>query len=675
MNEIEYKQNLENDIRNEYYSAELSLTGNDDEIKRLDKPISKCVLNKKDIGNNVNSWVKDNLNPGFEFREYQFDTIVDIIYKILENKEHNQIIEAPTGSGKSLLNIISAGVLADYYKRDSYILCSDLYLWDQYYKFIQKTPALNKKFGVLKGQTGNYHCAKNDEDMRNADCRMAGISWGKLFSKESACSLGYECASKCQYVKERKKALITPVTLMTYQLFLFQINVICKNAINNPDQINGGLSHHKGFTPRDIIFCDECHNIPSIVEKNCEPCIKESDFDVLYGLWDYSANHSLDLFTEDDTIDDLINKYPKRSNLERPLKDIWSVLSNDVASAKEVQLAMSRYKMILNDFNDTASALEARLSHKKMVLKKHFTKEDVQLYKLSSFYRNYCCVYGDLLEAINNCGYEYLIKEVNETNDDEPKKLVTLKCAKEDYLTWISLMRWAHNRVMMSATIGGYDAFCENVGIQYTEDKDAYYKVIPSTFDFSKSPVHFFNRYKMSWREKENSFKALKPIIYGICEKRMAGKKGMIQTGSYANAKEIYDSAPPNIKQRLLLYNGSREKTQTITMHKMSEDTILIGPTLVEGVDLPGDDCRFIIILKVPYPVIVDKYVKKKIELFPLWYNSTTSNTIIQGIGRGNRYKDDWCVTYILDACFLALYNNTRDQYPEELQKRIKIVS
>ena len=69
------------------------------------------------------------------------------------------------------------------------------------------------------------------------------------------------------------------------------------------------------------------------------------------------------------------------------------------------------------------------------------------------------------------------------------------------------------------------------------------------------------------------------------------------------------------------------------------------------------------------------KYVKEKINLFPRWYNSFTSNIIIQGIGRGNRFANDWCKTYIFDACFLSLYNATKNQYPVELQRRIKIVN
>ena len=61
-------------------------------------------------------------------------------------------------------------------------------------------------------------------------------------------------------------------------------------------------------------------------------------------------------------------------------------------------------------------------------------------------------------------------------------------------------------------------------------------------------------------------------------------------------------------------------------------------------------------------------------KLFPLWYNSKTSNIIIQGIGRGVRNENDYCTTYILDACFYSLYINTKDQYSPELQNRIKIV-
>ena len=178
----------------------------------------------------------------------------------------------------------------------------------------------------------------------------------------------------------------------------------------------------------------------------------------------------------------------------------------------------------------------------------------------------------------------------------------------------------------------------------------------------------------MSYREKDISFGHLKNVIYSICSTKFKDSKGIIQTGSYFFAKKLYDEAPYEIKNRMLLYNGSKEKNTMINIHKISSNTILVGPTLNTGVDLPGDDCRFIIILKVPFPSMADKLVKEKIKLFPLWYNSATSNEIIQGIGRGVRYDGDWCVTYILDACFWQLYLSTKDQYSEDLQKRIHVI-
>ena len=178
----------------------------------------------------------------------------------------------------------------------------------------------------------------------------------------------------------------------------------------------------------------------------------------------------------------------------------------------------------------------------------------------------------------------------------------------------------------------------------------------------------------MSFREKDKSFQFLKKAIYSICDTKFNNEKGMIQTGSYAFAKQLYNEAPSNIKSRMLLYNGSKEKNMCIKIHELSENTILVGPSLNEGIDLPGELCRFIIIMKVPYPSLADKLVKEKMKLFPLWYNSTTSNDIIQGIGRGVRYKDDWCVSYILDACFWKLYLETQDQYPKEFKQRLNII-
>jgi Rad3-related DNA helicase len=241
-------------------------------------------------------------------------------------------------------------------------------------------------------------------------------------------------------------------------------------------------------------------------------------------------------------------------------------------------------------------------------------------------------------------------------------------------MTYFGLLSVTPKQVMVSATVGDKDNFDDNIGLKYTQNPESKMEWIESTFNFDKSPIYFLNRYKMSFAEKEKSLEKLKPLIYKVCN-NFAEQKGIIQTGTYAIAKDIIDNAPAEIKSRLLYYNGSKEKTEVILKHMMSKNTILIGPTLNEGIDLPGDLCRFIIITKMPYPTIKDRLVDAKMKIFPYWYNSTTSNSIIQGIGRGNRFADDYCTTYIFDACFLKLYTDTQKQYPEYIQRRIKIAN
>lgn len=634
----------------------------------------KQEVDIEELKQNITDWVYLNIGQGFEFREHQYETIIDICRNILEGVNHTQIIEAPTGSGKSLLNIISAGVLADMYGKTSYILCSDLYLWKQYEDFINQHPAIKRNFGIIKGQTGNYTCTRNGEDMRNSECRMAGVSWSKLFNPKSAHELEFDCASSCQYVKARKKALKCRVVIMTYQLYHFMINVVSNWKVGDNTSI---------FKKRDTIFCDECHNIPSIVKNNFSPSIKMSDFKHLKALHSYRGKIQLDLFEDEDDNPDtseyrLVNRDITLAELEETYENIFNILNNEHISIQQEKKAITDYHDLLGKFNETVQAIESNLSHKKQVLHQAFTNDDLTLYKACSFYRNCMCFWHDFYMCIAEIGMDYVIREIEESRTLK-ENIVKFSVVKEDYISWRFLLSTANNQVMMSATIGGYDAFSENVGTKYLEqnfedpEEEIQYTIIPSTFNFDNSPVYFLNRYKMSYREKEKSFEALKPIIYKICQKQFEGQRGMIQTGSYANAKELYDNAPYAIQKRMLLYNNAKEKQQMITIHQMSKDTILLGPTLVEGIDLPGDMCRFIIILKVPYPVIVDEYVKRKMELFPLWYNSTTSNIIIQGIGRGNRFKEDYCTTYILDACFLSLYNATKSQYAEELQQRIKI--
>ena len=608
---------------------------------------------RNEIKNQIIKWVSKNLGDSFSFRQHQLETITDIISNIVDNEHHTHIIEAPTGSGKSLLCLISAGVLADCYNLRSFILCSDLYLFDQYETFIKKN---NLDFGALKGQTGNYYCDKNGEDMRNADCRIAKLSWNQMYRFDEVEKIGFGCARTCPYILARRKAQASKVTLMTYQLYFYMINVV-KDKVEHPP-----------FSNRDVIFCDECHNIPSLIQSQCSPVIKASDLEKLTALYNYNVRLQDGLFAEEDGCQKL--PYDSEDVLKEEFMKIWDVLCKD--DDKNNWDAVSSYISMIMDFEDTVVHLENALSIKKRSGLK-LKKEDMEMYKISSWYRNYTCLFSDFYTAIAECGDEYLVKTHNQSKDENSEMTVSFNCAKEDYMCWRYLLATSDHCVLLSATVGMKEAYDDNIGMKFGDEGHSYMQRIPSTFDFSNSPVIINPTYKMSWNCKELDFPHIKDIIYNII-RSYKGFRGMIQTGSYANSKEIYNDAPADIKRRLQLYNNASEKNWTIELHKAAEDSVILGPTLVEGVDLPDDLCRFIVIAKVPFPNLKDKLVKAKMKLFPKWYDSETANSIIQGIGRGNRNPTDWCITYIIDGCFSNLYRKTFSQFSPELRSRMKYV-
>lgn len=607
--------------------------------------------NREKVKTEIKEWARKHLGPEFSFREHQVETICDIIMNILNKEHHTHVIEAPTGSGKSLLCIASAGVLSQYYKIKSFILCSDLYLFSQYEDFIKK---YHLDYGALKGQTGNYYCDINGEDMRNAECRIANVSWSKIIGDhaDDRDVLGFNCAKYCTYVQARYKALMSNVTVMTYQLYFYMINVVAETA-KTPV-----------FRRRGVIFCDECHNIPSLIQQHYSINVCESDVEQLGAIWKYTTQNT-DLFSEKTAL-----PYKTLKELERTFYKYWSVFKSEDENADYEGIC--NYAKFIDGFLDAVNAMELELSERKWKRRsKKSPKRDIEQYKLTSWYKNYCCHLHDFQTAITESGPAYLVKKHNFPTNDEAEFSVSFSCAKEDYMCWKYLLNTAPNNVLLSATVGMHESFDSNIGVRFGKDHKSFLQRIPSTFDFSNSPVFINSEYKMSYKTKDTAFPKIQNLTYTIIRK-YKGFRGIIQTGSYANTKEIYTNAPADIKKRLKLYNMSKEKDWAIEEHKTNNDDVLIGPTLLEGIDLPGDLCRFIIIAKVPYPNLSDKLVKAKMRLFPMWYNSETANHIIQGIGRGNRFPQDWCVTYILDGCFNFLYMNTKKQFPPELQDRFK---
>lgn len=127
---------------------------------------------------------------------------------------------------------------------------------------------------------------------------------------------------------------------------------------------------------------------------------------------------------------------------------------------------------------------------------------------------------------------------------------------------------------------------------------------------------------------------------------------------------------PEDVRDRMIFYENSKSKKDALASFYNSTDGILVGPTLLEGLNFPGDDCRFSICMKLPYASLGNALVRRKKDLIEGWYVYDVINKLEQGFGRGVRFNGDWCINYILDGCFVSLMRN--DSFNEETTKRFK---
>jgi len=219
--------------------------------------------------------------------------------------------------------------------------------------------------------------------------------------------------------------------------------------------------------------------------------------------------------------------------------------------------------------------------------------------------------------------------------------------------------------IMMSATILNKDAFCQSLGIDAAQ---AEFISIPSPFPIENRPIMTFPIGNMNYRSIDSSLPKLAVAIREILENHKK-EKGIIHTHSYKIASYIRK----NVKSARLIFHDSENREEMLRRHMQSKDpTVLVSPSMTEGIDLYDDASRFQVVCKIPYPYLGDELVKKRMKKWRWWYPLQTAKTIVQSVGRSIRNEKDYAVTYILDSDWDTLYRRNKDMFPAGFKECLK---
>ena len=368
--------------------------------------------------------------------------------------------------------------------------------------------------------------------------------------------------------------------------------------------------------PRDVLVVDEAHNSDSELSKFVEVSVSEKFAQTVLNL-----------------------QMPKTLNSERAAFDwIKNVYITKLTSHLKHIEAMFEQHAGLREKVKEFDALSRQIE----MLDKHMCKVNRFI---------------DLFDEDN------WVFNITETEDRKTRRLEFKPIDISPYSEQ-SLFKFGRKVLMLSATILNQRAFCESLGIPL---EDAAFISLPSPFPVENRPVLVSSIGKMSAGEIDNTLPKLAEAVRQILAAH-PNEKGIIHCHSYKVSSYIMK----NIKNKRLLTHKSEDREDVLNQHISSkEPTVLVTPSMTEGVDLKGDLSRFQIVCKVPYPYLGDKLVQKRMRKWSWWYPIQTAKTIIQSLGRSIRSADDHAVSYILDSDWDRFYGQQRDMFPESFRESI----
>jgi Rad3-related DNA helicase len=216
--------------------------------------------------------------------------------------------------------------------------------------------------------------------------------------------------------------------------------------------------------------------------------------------------------------------------------------------------------------------------------------------------------------------------------------------------------------LLMSATVFSKEVFCKAIGIP--ESDATLIRVKGSAFPVENRPIHALNAAQLSRTTMES---AMGPIARAVDEvmSHHSGEKGIIHTTSYQQARYIMEHVSERNRMRLSSTENVSSRSALLQAHGERDESVLISPSLYQGVDLKDDLSRFQILVKVPFPDLSDRRTRVKLERDPRWYDWQTALRLVQTYGRSVRSETDHAVTYVLDSNFTRFVAGHRELFPE----------
>ena len=520
--------------------------------------------------------------PEVTLRDAQVDALGRIYRSMYEDGKRVVILEAPTGIGKSIIQLALCRYVAERPGGKSFMVTPQRSLQDQMRHW--------ERLRVMKGKS-SYDClVLHGANARNAPCSIDA----SMREGHSECQVG-----RCPYYTALDAAVNSPTVVHNYMSLLAQAR----------------LTNH--FGPRSLLCLDEGHTavhwIRSFLTCEIEPddlqsYIGESPPDNLELFLPWLRWHCIDL--------------------EEVPKGVTENMRNALSS-------LLRYREVFGAL----------------------TRADLErMHDESGEDRSFESFAKRTLMTSGLVPWSTRWNDGNRWRKDGWWSIIPLRIAPmSDSLTGLG-----DKVLVVTATALNKSLMMNEMGLSAD---DAEYIVIDSAFPIERRPIHKMYVGSMSYKHKKRTMPKMIRKLAQLANKHR-DEPGIVHTVSHFLAEDIASELMHRLEGRpvIKLPRGS-ERDSTIRMFLSGgygPAAILVGPSLLEGLDGAGNSARWQAMCKVPWPHMKDPVVERMMSRqdphgkwwAQQWYNWKTAQQTVQGFGRVVRSADDHGVTYLLDSGF-----------------------
>ena len=592
-----------------------------------------------------------------QLRDNQPDIVNDILASF-QNGTKVVVLNAPTGVGKSIINMMVTKELGSGYTTTPLRTLVDQYR-DTVLRFDED------ELGWVVMGRGAYECPhqinnenirfnalpdaeRNDEaKIRKHQYRLQSMTAdgapctddnpkyyvgegrgtsGKKKQYVSTCPMRNECP----YYKDRDRAMVSQNAVSTFDYFMYGIYSALKRSESNGDELQyDGEDEATTWQIRDVLTIDEAHSLPN----------KLVDFFTITVSERTLPGFPRDLLLK--KIEEIKKNLIPGENFSVKVSQEFSIMLTEYMNLQDQEMA---YLKDLAE-NSTDDAMEVEYQGKQMPLEDAIRKHKKFLYKLK-FVRSSVDSKVEFVYHSDDTGI-YL-------------KPYSAKAYME------TLWGMFDHILLSSATFFDVETYLADLGLEQYK-----WKLIdvPSSFDSVNGPIMTVSSLYLSRKNFDTTIPKVVEKVDEILDQH-PNDRGIVHcfSGTYRSA--IMKGSQR--KERIMTHD-SFNRTEVLKNFTSSTEgnKVLVSVNMGEGVDLKDDLARFQIIVKAPFLPMGDPWIALHKERSERWYKAQTIIELMQMAGRVVRSKEDYGVTYIVDRNAWNLLEQNRKLLPSWFVQRM----